>query len=194
MTAKQTTGLFFGSFNPIHVGHMVIANYMKAFANMDELWFVVSPQNPFKKHQSISDDRHRLEMVRRAIGDAPGYRASDIEFNMPIPSYTIDTVTYLMEKYPNRRFSLIMGADNLESLHKWKNYNELLKLCPIFVYPRPGSETRNSFITGDITIIDAPLMEISSSFIRQSIANKHDIRFFVPEKVWEYMVELQIYG
>jgi nicotinate-nucleotide adenylyltransferase len=193
MADNQTIGLFFGSFNPIHVGHMVIANYIKVQANMAELWFVVSPQSPFKKHQSMTDDRHRLEMVRRAIGNAPGFRASDIEFYMPVPSYTIDTITYLREKYPNRQFSLIMGADNLGSLHKWKNYQELLKMCPVFVYPRPGSHITNTLVSGDITVVDAPLMEISSSFIRLAIAQNNDVRFFVPGSVWEYIDELGLY-
>ncbi len=141
----------------------------------------------------MADDRHRLEMVRRAIGNAPGFRVSDIEFYMPVPSYTIDTITYLKEKYPHRRFSLIMGADNLESLHKWKNYQELLKMCPIFVYPRPDTHSPNPLVFGDITLIDAPLMEISSSFIRQSITQKHDIRFFLPEPVWKYIEDVQLY-
>ncbi len=193
MNKKQRTGLYFGTFNPIHIGHLAIANYIKIFGNLNEIWFVISPQSPFKKHQSISDDRDRLEMVFLAIDGVPGYRASDIEFNMPKPSYTIDTVIYLKEKYPERRFSLIMGADNLQNLHKWKNCTELLSQCPVLVYPRPGFSNQNSNIAGDITVIDAPLMEISSSFIRQSIANKHDVRFFLPNRVWQYIDDRQLY-
>lgn len=192
MTNQKTTGLFFGTFNPIHIGHLAIANYIKAFAEMDELWFVISPQSPFKKHQTISDDRHRLEMVNIAINNREGYYASDIEFYMPTPSYTIDTIAYLNEKYPHRTFSLIMGADNLEKIEKWKNYEELLKRCPLFVYPRPGHKTTN-LDKGDITIIDAPLMEISSSFIRNAIKENRNIPFFLPQGVWEYIEKINLY-
>ena len=193
MKCKKTTGLYFGTFNPIHVGHLVIANYIKTFADLEELWFVVSPQSPFKKHVGIADDRHRLEMVNLAIGDAPGYKASDIEFYLPKPSYTIDTLTYLHEKYPKRSFSLIMGADNLENLHKWKNFEQLLKICPLFVYPRPGFSNANLNISADVTLVSAPLMEISSSFIRQSIEKKQDVQFFLPMKVWEYIEKAGLY-
>ncbi|HPW67349.1 MAG TPA: nicotinate-nucleotide adenylyltransferase [Salinivirgaceae bacterium] len=193
MEKKQQIGLFFGTFNPIHVGHLVIANYIKVFGNLSEVWFVVTPQSPFKKDQRISDDRNRLEMVHLAIDKSPGYRASDVEFKMPKPSYTIDTVTYLKEKYYKHNFSLIMGADNLQNLHKWKNSIELLRQCPILVYPRPGFPNENPHIAGDIRVIDAPLIEISSSFIRQSIVNQQDVRFFLPSKVWKFIEDTQFY-
>ncbi|MDD2564410.1 MAG: nicotinate (nicotinamide) nucleotide adenylyltransferase [Salinivirgaceae bacterium] len=192
MSVQKTTGLFFGTFNPIHIGHMAIANYIKSFANMDELWFIVSPQSPFKKHQTISDDRHRLEMVRQAIGNTPGYRASDVEFQMPTPSYTIDTIVYLNEKHPRRKFSLIMGADNLEQITKWKNYEELLKRCPIFVYPRPGHSV-DVPAGANITVVNAPLMEISSSFIRKAVQENREIPFFLPQGVWEYIEKMNLY-
>ena len=192
MTIQKTTGLFFGTFNPIHIGHMAIANYIKSYANMDELWFIVSLQSPFKKHQTIADDRHRLEMVHRAIGNTPGFRASDVEFYMPTPSYTIDTITYLNEKYPNRTFSLIMGTDNLEKITKWKNYEELLERCPLFVYPRPGY-TGKSPTQADVTVVNAPLMEISSSFIRKAVQENREIPFFLPQGVWDYIQKMDLY-
>lgn len=191
--AGKRIGLFFGTFNPIHMGHLIIANYMLEFCPIDELWFVVSPQSPFKKHQTLADDRHRLEMVNLAIGDTVHYRATDIEFYMPKPSYTIDTVAYLYDRYPGKKFSIIMGADNLETFHKWKNFEKLLELCPVLVYPRPGHSLSNSLVKGDIAIVDAPLMEISSSFIRKSIAEGKDIRFFLPSEVWNYIQKIGLY-
>ncbi len=191
---KQTTiGLFFGTFNPIHIGHLVIANYIKEYAPITELWFVISPQSPFKKNQTITDDRHRLEMVNLAIDKASGYRASDIEFYMPKPSYTIDTIGYLMDKYPTKKFSIIMGADNLATLHQWKNAERLVELCQIIVYPRPGYEPINSNLNANVLVVNAPLMEISSSFIREAIKEKRDVQFFLPPKVWDYICKMDLY-
>ena len=130
-------GLYFGSFNPVHIGHMAIAGYMTEFGGLDQVWFVVSPHNPLKKKETLLADHQRLQMVRLAIGDNPKFKASDIEFKLPIPSFTIDTLTYLGEKYSNNEFCLLMGQDNLVTLHKWKNAYELVRKCPIYVYPRP---------------------------------------------------------
>ena len=186
-------GLFFGSFNPIHNGHLIIANYLLEFSDLDKIWFVISPQKPFKKKASLLADYHRYELVNLAIGDNNKYKVSDIEFKMPKPSYTIDTLTYLKDKYPEREFVLIMGSDNLKSLHKWKNSEQLLQNYKIIVYPRPGfvgSEMKNN---PKISIVQAPLMEISSTFIRKSIKEKRDIRFFMPEKTYNYIREMHFY-
>ncbi|MBI5542060.1 MAG: nicotinate-nucleotide adenylyltransferase [Bacteroidia bacterium] len=193
MSSKKLTGLFFGSFNPIHIGHLAIANYILEFTDMSELWMIVSPHNPLKNKKSLAPDYHRLEMVKSAIGDHTKMKASDIEFKLPKPSYTIDTLAYLTEKYPNKKFSLIMGADNLQSFEKWKNYTEILKSYKIFVYPRPGIDIKNSKFEGDIEITNAPLIEISSSFIRDAIKNGKDIRFYLHDKVFEYIGECGLY-
>jgi nicotinate-nucleotide adenylyltransferase len=187
------TGLFFGSFNPVHIGHMAIANYFAEFTDCHEIWFVVSPHNPLKKKTSLLGDYQRLELVNLAIGDDPRFKASDIEFNLPQPSYTIDTLTYLREKYPSRIFILIMGSDNLDSFEKWKNYERILETCEIYVYPRPGIHPEESRFRGSIKFFDAPLMEVSSSFIRDSIRKGKDMRQFLPEKVYQYITEMNFY-
>jgi len=193
MTTKKLTGLFFGSFNPIHVGHLVIANYMLEFTDIDNLWMIVSPHNPLKNKQSLVPDYHRLEMVKIAIDGHTRMKASDVEFKLPRPSYTIDTLTYLIEKYPKRNFALIMGADNLYGFTRWKNYKEILKNFPIFVYPRPGFEVDISQFNGNIKITEAPLMEISSYFIRKALKDGRDIRFYLHNKVFEYIMECGLY-
>ncbi len=190
------TGLFFGSFNPIHIGHMAIANYMLSFTDLDECWFIVSPHNPLKKKASLLADRQRLEMVRMAIGDSPGYRVSDIEFGLPHPSYTINSLAYLKERYPDRNFVLIMGSDNLNSIHKWKNFERIIEEHQIYVYPRPGDTMINTSISkkpGSIVITRAPIMEISSAFIRNAIKEGKDISHFLPEKVNIYIEEMHFY-
>jgi len=190
---KKITGLLFGSFNPIHIGHLAIANYMLEFSGMKDIWMVVSPHNPLKNKQSLAPDYHRLEMVKVALDDYNRIKASNIEFKMPKPSYTIDTLTYLKEKYSQRNFALIMGSDNLNSLKKWKNYTEILTNYPIFVYPRLGFDANTSGLSGNITITQSPIMEISSSFIRNSIKEGKDMRFFLHEKVYEYITECNLY-
>lgn len=187
------TGLFFGSFNPIHIGHLALANYMTAYAHVDEVWFVVSPQNPLKQRAQLLDDYQRLHLVHLALRDFPKFRASDIEFKMPKPSYTVDTLAYLDEKYPGRQFALIMGEDNLESLTKWKNFELLINQRKILLYPRPGCIQTPFHQHPNVKLIDAPLMEISSSFIRQAIKERKDVRFFLPERVWEYIDEMNFY-
>ena len=187
------TGLYFGSFNPIHVGHMAIANYMVEYTDIDQLWFVVSPQNPLKKKKTLLDDYHRLELVNRAIGDDLRFRASKVEFGLPKPSYTIDTLTYLCEKYPTHQFFILMGSDNLDSINKWKNADVLLANYDIIVYPRPGFNPESSLKYPRVQVANAPLMEISSTFIRDSIKSGKDIRHFLPYRSWEYLQQMNFY-
>lgn len=190
---KKITGLFFGSFNPVHNGHMVIANYMKQFTRMDELWFVVSPQNPLKKKEALLDARQRLHMVNLAIGDCPWLKASDIEFKLAQPSFTVHTLAHLKEQYPKRIFAVIMGSDSLASIDKWKNYEVILKDYLIFVYPRHGSETNPYPRINNITQVNAPRIEVSSSEIRKALKEGKDMRFYMPEPVYRYADEMNFY-
>lgn len=187
------TGLFFGSYNPIHIGHLAIANYIVEFTDLDELWFVVSPQNPLKAQSSLLADYHRLEMVEKAIGDDLRFKASNIEFGMPKPSYTIDTLTYLQEKHRDREFFLIMGSDNIQSFHKWKNYQQILDNFKILVYPRPNCHEYDLKNHPSVTEVNAPNIEISSTFIRQSIKENKDIRYFLPASTYEYIDKMNFY-
>jgi nicotinate-nucleotide adenylyltransferase len=187
------TGLFFGSFNPIHIGHLALANYMTEYANVDEVWFIVSPQNPLKQRAQLLHDYQRLHLVRLALRDFAKFKVSDIEFKMPKPSFTVDTLAYLDEKFPARQFALIMGEDNLETFTKWKNFELLLSQRKILLYPRPGCKPTPFHEHCNVKIIDAPLMEISSGFIRQAIKERKDVRFFLPEKVWDYIEEMNFY-
>lgn len=189
----MNTGLYFGSFNPIHIGHLAIANYMVEYSNLDELWFIVSPHNPLKEKQSLLDDYQRLEIVNRAISDYPKFKSSSIEFSLPQPSYTCDTLAYLDEKYPTRNFSLIIGEDNLASFKKWKNFQQILDARELLVYPRPNSKKTEFHTLPNVKLIKAPNMEISSSFIRQAISNGKDIRFFMPADAWKYIDEMNFY-
>ena len=186
-------GLYFGSFNPVHIGHMAIANYMVEYAGIDQLWFVVSPQNPHKRKENLLNDIDRLEMVHLAVDDDYRFRVSDIEFRLPKPSYTIDTLTHLSEKYPDHHFSIIMGSDNLESMHKWKNSDAILAKYGIIVYPRPGFNKNNLGGFPKITIADAPLMEVSSSYIREALREGKNVRHFLPPKVWSYIDKMGFY-
>ncbi len=193
-TINLKIGLYFGSYNPIHIGHLAIANYMVEFTDIDQLWFVVSPQNPFKKKENLLADYHRLELVNRAIENDDRFRASNIEFNLPKPSYTIDTLTYLQERHPDYSFSILMGSDNLESFYKWKNSEIIIENYGIIVYPRPGFDLTKVPEHKNISVaMDAPLMEISSSFIRNAIKEGKDIRHFMPEKAWIYLDEMNFY-
>lgn len=193
------TGLFFGSFNPIHIGHMAIANYIAEYTDLREIWFVVSPHNPLKPKESLLDDRDRFYLVELAIGNDLRFRASDIEFSLPQPSYTIDTMAYLSEKYPERDFTLIMGEDNLSTLHKWKNAAELVKRCPLIVYPRlnPGRKSsrklQDILATASVTEVNAPLMEISGTFIRNAIREGKELSWYVPAPAWKYITEMHFY-
>lgn len=187
-------GLFFGSFNPIHIGHLILANYILEHSDMQELWFVVSPQNPFKEKKSLLNDHNRLDMVQLAIKNYQKMRASNVEFSLPTPSYTIDTLTYLQEKYPDYSFSLIMGEDNLGSLHKWKNYDLLLQNYQVIVYPRIFGEDISSSpnVTQlknhhNIHKIDAPIIELSATEIRNMIKSGKNVRPMLPPEVFEYL-------
>jgi len=193
MTKKKITGLFFGSFNPIHIGHLIIASHMIEYGGLDEVWFVISPQNPFKKQSSLLDDNHRLALVNVAIEDNPRFRACRVEFELPKPSYTINTLTVLNEKYPGHHFALIMGGDNLQHFDKWKNYEMILKDYRLFVYPRPDADGGTFRDHPAVKWVDAPLMQISSTFIRESIRKGKSTRYLLPEKVFEYITEMHFY-
>jgi nicotinate-nucleotide adenylyltransferase len=192
-------GLYFGSFNPVHIGHLAIAGYMTEFAGLDQVWLVVSPHNPLKKKETPLADHHRFYMTQLAIGDNDKIKASDIEFRLPLPSFTIDTLTYLEEKYPNNEFCLVMGEDNLCTLHKWKNAGELVKKYPIYVYPRYNTPKPQSLLldqllsNAEIHIEKAPLMEISGTFIRKGIKDGRDMSYFLSPSVWNYIREMHFY-
>lgn len=186
-------GLFFGSFNPVHIGHMVLANYMLSFTDLDRVWFVVSPHNPLKEKKSLLADHHRLELVTRAIGDNALMKASNIEFKLPQPSYTVHTLAHLTEKYPAHEFALIMGADNLVSFTKWKNYEFILEHYSLYVYPRPGYDGGALRQHPSVKWTDAPVMEISSTFIREALKQKKDVRYYMPASAWAYLDEMNFY-
>lgn len=186
----KKTGLFFGSFNPIHIGHLILANYILEHSDMEELWFVVSPQNPFKDKKSLLKDNNRLDMVQLAVKNYPKMRASNVEFSLPKPSYTIDTLTYLHEKYPEISFSIIMGEDNLESLGKWKNAETLIKNHKIIVYPRifEGERKDSDYLKHEnISLIKAPIIELSATEIRNMIKTGKNVRPMLPPEVFEYL-------
>ena len=188
-------GLYFGTFNPIHVGHLTIANHLAEFSDLDQVWFVVTPHSPFKKKSTLLDDNHRFQMVLRATEDYRKLQPSDIEFKLPQPNYTINTLVHLEEKYPDHKFCLIMGEDNLKSFHKWKNYELILENHEIYVYPRVSNAKVESRFEGHSKIIhvDAPIMELSSTFIRKAIKDKKNIRPMLPEHVWQYLDEMNFY-
>ena len=199
-------GLYFGTFNPIHVGHLIIANYMTEHSDLDQVWIVVSPQNPLKKKKTLLADYHRLALVRAAIEDDPKLIVSDIEFQLPIPSYTSTTLTYLKENHPDHQFSLIMGEDNLRTFHKWYNHEVILENHQIFVYPRvltiqeeaakkEGGVDSNAFSDHkNVTFCNnAPVMKISSSFVRNAIAEGKDVRYLLTEPVYKYVEEMHFY-
>lgn len=182
-------GLYFGTFNPIHIGHLIIANHLAEHSDLDQIWMVVTPHNPHKQKNTLLDDYHRLEMVYLATKDFSKIKPSDVEFKLPQPNYTVNTLAHLQEKHPQHEFSLIMGEDNLNSLHKWKNHEVILKNHTIYVYPRLASgEIDAQFINHPkIHRIGAPVIELSSTFIRESIKNDKNVIPMLPEKVWEYI-------
>lgn len=180
-------GLFFGSFNPIHIGHLIIANTMAENADLQEVWLVVSPQNPFKKNTSLLHEFDRYEMVRLALNDSYKLKVTDIEFNMPRPSYTIDTLTYLSEKHPEHQFVLIIGEDNLNPFVKWKNYEKILDYYGLYVYARPGAEKSSLSEHPNVTFIPSPLLDISATYIRNTIREGKSIRFLVPDLVENFI-------
>jgi nicotinate-nucleotide adenylyltransferase len=203
----MNVGLYFGTFNPIHVGHMVIASYMSEHTGLDQVWFVVTPQNPLKNKKSLLQDSHRLALVREAVDESPNLKASDIEFGLSKPNYTTNTLAHLIEKYPKHTFSLIMGEDNLRNFHKWRNYEHILKEHQIFVYPRvltlqeqsEGTTMNNSQIEklkkekNVVYCEGAPVMKISASFIRHAIKEGKDVRFLLTEPVHKYVEEMHFY-
>ncbi len=186
-------GLFFGSFNPIHIGHLALANYMAQFTNLKQVWFVVSPHNPLKQKTSLLNQNDRLHLVNLAIDDCDFLKSSNIEFSLPQPSYTINTLNKLIDKYPKHTFSLIMGEDNLASFTKWKNYEDILNNYKIYVYPRPNVPHTDLRTHKNVILTQAPLMQISSTFIRESIKNKKNVSCFVPKLVWNYIDEMNLY-
>ena len=188
-------GLYFGTFNPIHIGHLVIANHLAEYSDLNQIWFVVTPQSPFKIKQSMLDNYQRLEMVYRATKEYDKLKPSDIEFNLPQPNYTVNTLAYLQEKHPKYEFSLIMGEDNLKGLHKWKNYEWILLNHKIYVYPRLSEGVIETKFEDHphIQKIDAPIMELSSTFIRNAIKQGKNVKPMLPEHVWEYLDEMNFY-
>lgn len=192
---NKKTGLFFGSFNPIHIGHLIIANHMVSDTDLDEVWLVVSPHNPLKDKSSLANDYDRLHMVELALEDSVNLKASKVEFALQKPSYTIDTLTYLEEKYPNKSFCIIMGGDSLVSLPKWKNYNKLLQHHEIYVYNRPDSNTSDlPFDIQNITFVDAPLIDLSATYIRDRISNSKSVKYILPDKVFEFIDSKRLYS
>ena len=187
----MNVGLYFGSFNPIHIGHLIIASHIINNTDLSELWFVISPQNPFKNKTALLNENHRLHLVKTAIEGEQHLRASNVEFKLPRPSYTIDTLTYLSEKFQNHKFSIIMGSDSFQNLEKWKNYKSLISNYPIYIYKRPEFEIVNKF-AADIFLLEAPLLEISSTRIRELIRKGKSIRYLVPDSVKEE-IELNNY-
>lgn len=200
----KNVGLFFGTYNPIHVGHLVIANHLANYTELDEVWLVVSPQNPLKKKASLLEDYHRLALVRIAIEDNPKLKASDIEFNLPQPSYTSHTLAHINEKYPDHNFALIMGEDNLRTFHKWKNYEDILKNNKMYVYPRilteqekldSKAENENGLHEHQNVILceDVPVMKVSASFIRKAVKEKKDVSYLLTQPVFKYLTEMHFY-
>ncbi len=188
-------GLYFGTFNPIHVGHLIIANYMVEHSDLDEIWMVVTPHNPFKKKSSLLGNYHRFELVYRATEDYTKIKPSDIEFKLPQPNYTVHTLAHISDVYSDKEFCLIMGEDNLKSLHKWKNYETILEHHHIYVYPRiaEGKVEHQFKNHPKIHKVDAPIVQISSTMIRNGIKNKKNIQPMLPKDVWEYIDEMNFY-
>lgn len=186
-------GLFFGSFNPIHIGHLIIANHMATHTDLQKVWLVVSPQNPLKPKNSLARDYDRLHLAQIGIGDNPKIEASNLEFGLPRPSYTVDTLAFAREKYPQHEFALIMGGDNLATLHLWKNHQILLDNYDIYIYRRPGHELGERASHPRVRICEAPLLDISATYLRECLRARKSIRYLVPEPVFEYLESSQLY-
>lgn len=191
---KQHIGIFSGSFNPIHAGHLILANYLCEFTGLDEVWFVVTPHNPLKGGVDLLDDDMRLEMTRLALEEFDHMTVSDVEFHMPRPSYTIDTLTRLVNEYPDKNFTLIIGGDNWNQFYRWKEYERLMSSYPILIYPRLGEEVViPEQFHASVRLVQAPIVEISSTFIRESIRNGKNMRAFLPPKVYDFIVRKGLY-
>jgi len=185
-------GLYFGSFNPIHVGHLIVANHVVNNTDVDKLWFVVSPHNPLKDSHSLLNEYDRLHLVNVAIEDNPKFRGSNVEFSLPKPSFTIDTLTYLTEKFPLEQFSIIIGSDSFQNIHRWKNFEQLVSRFPFIIYNRAGFEITETY-GAKLTLLDAPLLQISSTYIRKQLKEKKSIKYLVPDKVEKYIVDNRYY-
>ena len=190
---KTKIGLFFGSFNPVHSGHLILANYIVEYTDLDSIWFVVSPQNPFKEEKSLLQDHHRRDMLEMAVKNDSRFEVCDIEFNMPKPSYTIDTLRRLSELYPENDFYLICGMDNLAFFDKWKDYQSILDNYKLLVYPRKNYAGGDLINHKSVHIINAPEIEISSTFIRNAVKENKDVRYFMPEETYKYMIDNGFY-
>jgi nicotinate-nucleotide adenylyltransferase len=191
----QETGLLFGSFNPIHIGHLALANYLLEYSSLDQIWFVVSPQNPFKEQSELEDEQHRLKMVKLAISREERFIASDIEFDMPLPSYTLKTLELLKKSHPDHRFSLIIGSDNLLVFPRWHEAEKIIEKFNILVYPRPGyaPEDAEKEILNRVTLINAPLLDVSSTLIRQAFSEKKHLPYLLTPEVYDYIIENGLY-
>ena len=187
------TGLFFGSFDPVHIGHLIIAEYMTAHTDLDEIWFVISPQSPFKTGKKITSKETRNEMLELAISKNPKFSICDIEFRMPAPQYTHKTLNVLKEKYTEKQFGLIIGTDNLDAFDRWKNYEEIMRMVEIYVYPRPGFEINRFLSHPSIHFVEAPLIDISSTYIRESFIGNKPLRYMLPEKVFDFITKEGLY-
>lgn len=188
-------GLYFGTFNPIHIGHLIIANHLVENSDLEMVWFVVTPLNPLKDKKTLLSDHHRLAMVKLAVEDYPKMEVSDIEFKLPQPNYTVHTLAHLGEKYPQHEFSLIMGSDNIQSFHKWKNFEFIIENYQIYIYPRLTEKTEKTTFEQhpNVHIVKAPIIEISATEIRNAIKNKQEVRPLIPHNVWKYLDEMNFY-
>ena len=188
----MNVGLYFGSFNPIHIGHLIIGEFVFNETEAEQVWFVISPQNPFKPQNSLLNSYHRLHLLKIAIEDNPHLQASDVEFKLPTPSYTIDTLTYLVEKYPEHTFSIILGSDSFQNINKWKNADVLLRDFSFIIYKRPGFTIQN-FYGARCRVLQAPLLEISSTYVREQIKHRKSVKYLLPEAVFHEIIENNYY-